>query len=573
MTLSQVLEHINKPNTPDTQKEVGVFLSVSLHTKGVRPQFKSEKGVDIIPKIDFMDDYQQIFDNYLLSRHPREAEVTRNWRLSQYKPFTKTPFLQITDIIKGAIFQDGQYTIQLPNKADEEYIWAKKFDNLNLISFFSDKVLKLMMEDPNGYIVRMPSKPSYETTGAVELDLHYVCIKDVITKPSTGDFIFYTRDRKFIYWINDKVIIRFVKNNQGQWVLENPNGYYAHLLGYIPADILGGQYETDGYFSSFLHKAVPVADEFVSNYSAKQMVDKEASHPYIQQMSVQCNTCQGTGSVQHTCEKTGNLELKKCSSCSGKGQISINPADRFEVKPEDMDKVAVRIINPDISINNYHRDNAKGLMQDILDALHLTLINEAQSGTAKAIDQEKLYQFISGISNHIFDNLIYNTIVDIIRYRNVRANNGIIQPHNYEFTFVKPQQFNIKTAMDLLNEITETQNANLPLFVRRKMINEFVDKRFSSDDVFAKKSKVIALLDPLFAYSIDEISKLQTITPEQIHFSQLLPIILDKIEEKHTQKFILDNNIDTIKEKVMELYEKEPKSVNNSESKNKETQE
>jgi hypothetical protein len=255
------------------------------------------------------------------------------------------------------------------------------------------------------------------------------------------------------------------------------------------------------------------------------------------------------------------LTLESCPSCHGNKYISINPADRFEVKHEDMDKPAVRIINPDVSINRYHKENTDGLMQSILDALNLTMINEAQSGSAKAIDQEKLYQFISGISNHIFDNLIYNTIKDIIRYRNVRVSNGSTLPADYEFTFVKPQQFNIKTAMDLLSEISETQKAGIPLFIRRKMIGEFVDKRFGSDDVMQKKAKFIQLNDPYYAYSIEELKVLQ-VPSDKIEYSNLLPMILDEIEQDYTQNFILSKSIEEIKAKVDDIYAK--KTVNNS---------
>ncbi|KAB1228453.1 DnaJ-like cysteine-rich domain-containing protein [Chryseobacterium viscerum] len=552
-----------------------MFLSISLHTKGVRPKFNLENGGQMFGKDqDFIEDYQYIFDNYLLSRHPREDVKTRNWRLSQYKPFTRDPFLQITDIIKGAIFQDGQYTIQLPNKNDEQYIWSKAFEGFDLIGIFSNKILSLMLEDPNGYLVRIPSKPSYETTGEIQVNLHYVCIKDVIRKPDTGDFIFYSKDRKFIYWINSNVIIRFIKDPQtARWKLENENGYFAHLLGRIPANILGGRYETDGYYSSWLNKAVPIADEYVSNYSAKQMIDKEASHPYIQQMNIECHECDGTGKTQVSCQvdemHPHGFKLDNCSKCKGKKYISINPADRFEVSKDDMDKPAIRIINPDVALNTYHQENTDKLFQKILDALHLTMIREAQSGTAKAIDQEKLYQFISGISNHVFDNLIYNTIKDIIAYRNVRVSNGFTLPSDYEFTFVKPQQFNIKTAMDLLNEINETQTAKLPLFIRRKMIGEFVDKRFSSDDVMQKKAKFITLNDPLFAFSTAELSQMQNVPSDQIQYSQLLPMILDEIENDLGQKYILNSSFEEIKIKVDELFK--VKHVSNSAKKDEGT--
>lgn len=564
MTLAEVLEFLNKPNTPDTKKEVGVFLSVSLHTKGVCPSFKADTKT-VIPD-NHNSDYDEIFNNRLLSRHPREPEVTRNWRLSQYKPFTKEPFGQITDVISGAIFQDGQYTISLPNKDDNDYLLKNHFGNTDLISYFRDVILKSMLEDPNGYLVTMPKKPSYE--GLAEPTLHYVCIKDVIKKPSTGDFIFYSKDRKFIYWITDQAIIRLIQTKDKKWIIEDERGYYAHLFGYIPANILGGRLETDGYYNSFLEKAVPIADEYVSNYSAKQLVDKEASHPYIQQTTLKCTVCEGTGQIQQACEITqttpSGFKLSNCSKCKGAGEISVNPADRFEMPLKDMDKDAVRIINPDVTINQYHSDNCKELRTQILTALNLTMIEQAQSGTAKAIDQEKLYQFISNISNHIFDNLIYSAIVNIIRYRNIQVSGNSVLPTAYVFTLVKPQQFSIKTATDLLFEISETQKSNLPLYIRRKMVEEYVDKRFGSDDLFARKSQIINFLDPLSIYSVLEVTSMiqsNLVSREDFNFSVRLPKILDEIEVENSQKFILESSFEKIGDKVNEIMKKASNSL------------
>src|SRR5688572_33425225 len=76
-----------------------VYHGISLHTTGACPRFKDTvTGRTITPPGYYGPEYQYLFDNYLLSRHPREDEPTRNWRYSQYRPLTKAPFGQVTEI-------------------------------------------------------------------------------------------------------------------------------------------------------------------------------------------------------------------------------------------------------------------------------------------------------------------------------------------------------------------------------------------------------------------------------------------------------------------------------------------
>lgn len=77
-----------------------------------------------------------------------------------------------------------------------------------------------------------------------------------------------------------------------------------------------------------------------------------------------------------------------------------------------------------------------------------------------------------------------------------------------------------------------------------------------------KKSKFIILNDPLFAFSTTELAQMQTVSSEQIQYSQNLPMILDKIEIDLGQNFILNSSFDEIKSKVDELFR--PIPVSNS---------
>lgn len=557
-----VLQYLNgiekSPQQATLRKWMDIFYEVSLHTKGVRPRFKDisiENGGYIIPPRWLGEEYQLIFDRYLMARHPREAEVTRNWRYSQYRPLTKAPFGMLTDILRGAIFQDSQYTLALPDPDDNNYIWNNNFNNKNLISYFQEVILPAMVEDPNGCIVRIPAKPWYEQTASkVEVDILFVNSKNIIFS-GKKDFVF-THDQ-YAYWITDNIIMRYQKVD-GKYELQN-RGYYTTRLGHLPVSIAGGIWNTEGYFDSFYDKAIAAANEFVSSFSAEQMIDKEASHPYITQLEEQCGNCGGTGQETLRDRNSGSPKIAICQKCKGKGTISINPADRITASIDDWEKLkdgGVKITNPDININQYHRDKNNGIMEMILRALNLLNIDAAQSGTAKAIDLEKLHTFISAVSNNIFDNIIYSTICDLIAYRNVKTTSNGVEPYIYDFILIKPTQFQIKTAADLMVELTDSTKNNIPGYIRKKQVTEFVDKRFAGDDIFQKKTLIIAELDDLYVFTAEERLTMRTmgeIETKDLIYSRKLPTILDSLIREKGSQWFLKTNTEAIKQLVDEL--------------------
>src|ERR1044072_7156715 len=85
-----------------------VYYGMSLHIDGACPAFentrKGFRGI-IHPQGYLGEKYQYIFETSLLNRHMREPEATRNFRLSQYRPFTKVPFQRVIHVITGAVFQ------------------------------------------------------------------------------------------------------------------------------------------------------------------------------------------------------------------------------------------------------------------------------------------------------------------------------------------------------------------------------------------------------------------------------------------------------------------------------------
>lgn len=525
-----------------------VYYGMSLHTTGACPRFRElSTGRMIKPAGYYGEEYQYLFDNFLLSRHPREDDATRNWRYSQYRPLTKAPFGQITGVVTGAIFQDSNYTLEVTDEQDSAYIWGNRFGGYDITGYFANVGFRNMIEDPNGVFLRIPAKPFYEQGNEkLEVDITFVNSKDMVWF-STTDIIF--RQGNYAFWVNSHTIWRYTYDAQSKkYYIATPDagGYYAHMLGRLPLTVAGGEWNTQGYYDSFFSKAKAAADDFISAYSAAQLVDKEASHPYIIEASADCTDCMGRGSVQRDCDSCPNgIELAQCPACAGSGQVSRNPGQRMIIPHEDMKNgTPIQIVNPDVNINLHHRDVCRSVMQLITEALHLQRTEEAQSGVAKAIDQERLYKFINTISNALFDKILHDTLRDIIAYRNIDGDNA------NTFRIVKPTQFRIKTSADLFAEYGESSKAGMPVFIRQRMAIDFVDKQYSGDEVMKKKAQLITELDELSVLNTAEITDLRAvgaITIADITYSRKLPLMIDELIQERGRHWWLHTPLKDIK--------------------------
>lgn len=562
MNIKEVLALLNKDiklpanMSEQLQRWRDVYYGMSLHTTGACPRFAElSTGRMVKPAGYYGEAYQYLFDNFLLTRHPREDDATRNWRYSQYRPMTKAPFGQITGVVTGAIFQDSNYTLEVSDENDSNYIWSNRFGGYNITGYFANVGFRNMIEDPNGVFLRMPAQPYYEQQGdKIEVDIWFVNTKDMLWLDG-GNLIFTKGD--YAYWVNTQTIWRFAYDAQQRkyYIAKaDKDGYYAHLLNRLPITIAGGEWNTQGYYDSYFSKAKAAADDFISAYSAAQLVDKEASHPYIVEASADCPDCDGHGQVQRDCDTcpTG-VELARCPGCNGSGQVSRNPGQHIIIPHEQMkDGTPIQIVNPDVQINTHHREVCAQVMNLIIEALHLQKTDEAQSGIAKAIDQERLYKFISAISNAMFDKVIADTLRDIIAYRNIEGDTP------YAYRIIKPTQFRIKTSADLLEEYNAGTQAGMPAFIRQRMALDFVDKQYSGDDVMKKKAQLITELDSLSILSTAEILDLRTagaISESQLHYSRQLPQLIDELIRDKGEHWLLNATTQQVKDLLPDAEE------------------
>lgn len=584
LSIAQLNQLVNGPDFSNKEKwdqsiikRRDVYYGMSLHIDGACPAWDVMRNPRLgwIPENItqkrpllgwFGIEYHLIFDNILFNRYPNEPERTRQWRFSAYKPFQKAYFAKCDQMVTGAIFQDSGYRVEVVDKDDNEYIWGNNFEKKNLIQFYAAR-FKTIVADPNGYFLVIPKESAERTTtDRIEPEIWFV--KSSELRYISEDEIAFERDG--LRWVVNKFgYFRWRKAQETeQWFLVEGNGYYGHMLGYIPMFVAGGVWNDQGFYESWLHAGKAIADDYVIIKSDEAMCAKQASHPWIIEADAECPHCHG-GDVQycHTCHKRGELcecdegmshmTLAKCDACGGTGHISNNPGDRMTAPKEDMKLDLVKVVNIPVDANEMHAKRAERAELNLQKALHLNYIDQAQSAVSKNKDFETRYQFIDGINNDYFDRLIPNSIDAITALRNITVKNGVISPTPGDKIIVKPSQFQIKTTTDLLEEMKSGKDSGIPTYQLNALTEDYVDKQFGGNAVLKRKTSLINQMDILAGKSSADVSVAVLngfATQRDGQFSLALPLILDALVRENGNEWFLSKKYEVIEAAVQVMF-------------------
>lgn len=591
LTLPDLTKLVNDENRKihdDVLKSRDVYYGMSLHIDGACPMWTSLRDnrlgwiqgnfIETRPILGWFGvEYHKIFDVVLFNRYPNEKEVTRQWRFSQYKPFQKAFFGKAISMVTGAIFQDSGYSVTVEDREDNEYIWGKNFRSgeygkTNLINYFAGQ-FKAIASDPNGYFCIVPKEPAAQTTTQrIEPGVWFINSKDIIFR-SEHEVVF--KREEYIWAVNEFGYFRWVKNEASKkWELVEPEGYYPHMLGYIPAIIAGGVWSSQGFYDSWLNDGKAIADDYVIIKSDEAMCAKQASHPFIIEASEDCPECEN-GKIQwcNTCNHSGDscncsdsaeLFLRSCDGCHGTGYISHNPGDRLIAPKEDMERALIQVVNVPVDANEMHAKRAERAELNLQKSLHLNYIDEAQSGTAKDKDMETRYQFILAISNDFFDRIIPTAIEIITSLRNITVSDGTIKPTPVNVQIVKPTQFQIKTSFDLLEELKAGKESGIPEYQKGALLEDYVDKQFGGNEALKRKTNLINQLDKLANKSVADISIMvlnNAATNRDWQYSVAIPIIIDAIIRDWGSERFLGAQFDLVKEEIQRIFDAEVPEV------------
>ena len=447
----------------------------------------------------------------LTDRRPNEDPDVQKYRLMIYEPITKGAINKAIDRLYR-LFINANFSIQVSEEL-KNYLGQRKFNNQYFYSYIQKYVVRRMIEDPNGYLVWLPYGEGL-TNPSVQVDVSPYIVSSEYIKYLEEDTITWLDDEdKSLVSENGRSVrkgdIYYTLNEVGfykhtQYGSKSDKKFelteiYRHEIGSVPAIVLGGDLTDDDYYESYFSPFVPFANEAIRQYSDWQGVMTTSAFPYREEIAENCDApgCRG-GAIWNEEEN----EHYPCRICKGTGRVlTRSPYGVFMREKNSSaldgnalsDQPMIRFISPNVDVIKYSGDAWQILLQKAEEALHLNWIDEAQSGTAKQIDREDGYMSLTKISNNVFDEIIYKSLLFIEQYRNVvNAMDPLI---------IKPVSFSTKTEIDLLNEINMLSDKNAPMAFLVETTKDLAKKRFSNNSSISRIVEVLVSYDPIYNLS------------------------------------------------------------------------
>lgn len=518
------------------------------------------------------------------SRRPFEDEGIRTYRKDNYEPITTSLFTRAIDNLQR-ILSGAQVGITVSNSL-EEYINRSDFEGLPFRAFINRRVVRRMIEDPNGVLLWWPKGKGVKV-GNEKVDVSPILVLSTQIKHFTPDvFTFLSREKSEVLvqvegrWkkqYDGKVYYiatteAFYKYEQFGRISDNKfelKPHYTHELGRLPLVVLGGEeaedIKKDGasviYYKSYFQSAVAFANEAVRQFSDHQGILVTSAFPIkeIEQEPCPNKSC-SSGFVKHVVHKGENdeVEERRCGVCGGAGYIvPMSPYGVLSRKKsgallgdkETRDVPMMRYISPDVDIVKYSGDHWDSLLQKAEKALNLLFIDEAQSGKAKEIDREDKVSTLDKIGANVYQNIVLNSlqIIDSLR--------EILPERRQTISISLPATFKTKSEKELIEEIEGLRLAKAPSFLVAQASKDYFRKRYSGDRTMLRAMNFLSIYDPLFYLSQDEKDKLlasATINEEQHGRSLYAFAAITSIAQELGQAF-LDAKDEELRKKADEF--------------------
>jgi hypothetical protein len=453
-------------------------------------------------------------EGILNARRPNEDPDVQRYRLMIYEPITKGSMNRAIDKL-FRIFQNANFSISVSDELNE-YLNTRKFDGQFFYSYIQKFVVRRMIEDPNGFLIWIPSGEGL-IDPSVKVDVSPLLVMSEHIKVLETNLICWNAPDENVevmsngkksntglvyYTLTDSGFFRSYQVGTGQNTRFETELVYLHNIGQVPAIILGGDLTDEDFFESYFSAFVPFANEAIRQYSDWTAVMTTSAFPYREEIA---ETCSAKGCRDGIVFNHENDEHERCGTCKGTGRvISRSPFGVYIREKGDgvlsdnssSGEAMLKFISPPVDIIQYSGDAWQILLKKAEEGLHLNVINEAQSGTAKEIDREDSFSQLTKISNNIFDEIIFKSLMFIENYRNVT------EPK--EPVIVKPISFSMKTEEDLISEITKLTDKNAPVAFLVESTKDLAKKRFSGNKAVTRMVEVLVSYDPLFNLSVKD---------------------------------------------------------------------
>jgi hypothetical protein len=529
-----------------------------------------------------------IYPAHLLSvRAPNQTDAQAEYIRANYKPTTLSVFEDFKATISRA-FADQNWSIRYSPELEpifgedtfQRYVnqEIERFGSLE--AFVKTMLPTLKLIDPNGIIAIEPNDvDTYENEDGEEIISNelinpmpeYYSCKSIVGQ-KYGDYYMvitddYSKVRNgskeektgIVLEIYDTMNIWKVYQigKKSDYTFSEPELYYSHNLGYVPAQKLQGMPQLiagEINFQSPFITAVPLLDQVILDESYLQISKATSAFPFMVALG---EICEFTDREGNKCQDGQifdpiNGGYRTCSSCNGSGVKSrFSPTGMLLIKPKTalsegdsaLSGEYLKFVSPPMDTLNFLRTEIEQQMAKARRILHLPssdesgTIGEASTATGSLNKLRALYAFIKPISDQLF-NLYEFCLVTMGRMRYGENFGGV--------NLVYPTSFDISTPSDYLAVISEGVKAGVPPSITFSNVYNYIKAIHYTDEETSAVYDLILNADELLLMSSADIAlRVANGTIEKyqdvIHHSApqlIMELIRNHIPTEGAQRFI-----------------------------------
>lgn len=527
--------------------------------------------------------YGKTPDKLLDMVRPREDPEVKKYRKQAYQPTTKATAEKALSMV-SKIFNPTLSSIQWKNQTKsgkELESYTKEYYPFynSVVTFMQQTALKKMLADPNGVMCVKPYKkvlidserpqPVAFIYGSSAVwyfdeDMFLILKKMQMDRKGVKTFYFEYFDKEFIRELEVRKI--------SPKVIEVTEDYtFRHLCNDMPIWHLRGvpHAKDDGtvYYRSFFDAALPFWNQSIIHESDLLGAYINHMHPIRAELAEECDYIDDK---RHKC-KAGFLydeagTQSVCPSCKGTGHKSVKgPYGVYMYNREKLSTdggaglTPVEYITVPTEPTKMLEERVDKLLEKGLYALNMDVLNkigENQSGVAKVIDRDELYDFLYRIGVVMFDIHLAN-VYDYTNSQMFGVSDAGKSLEKNLPEILKPVKFDISSALEIMEEmkVAKDSGAN-PQYIREKQ-KQVNAKEFASAPDIKQRLDLELDLDPCPELDVDNITLLVDkgqISKENAYIHNNIERLIDRaLEEK--------NNFQNMKKseqlKILQEYAKE----------------
>jgi hypothetical protein len=529
-----------------------------------------------------------IYPAHLLSvRAPNQTDAQAEYIRANYKPTTLSVFEDFKATISRA-FADQNWSIRYSPELEpifgedtfQRYVnqEIERFGSLE--AFVKTMLPTLKLIDPNGIIAIEPNDvDTFENEDGEEIISNelirpmpeYYSCKSIVGQKYGEYYMVITDDKSevrngskeeksgIVLEIYDTMNIWKVYQigKKSDYTFSEPELYYSHNLGYVPAQKLQGMPQLIGgeiNFQSPFITAVPLLDQVILDESYLQISKATSAFPFMVALG---EICEFTDREGNKCQDGQifdpiNGGYRTCSSCNGSGVKSrFSPTGMLLIKPKTalsegdsaLSGEYLKFVSPPMDTLNFLRTEIEQQMAKARRILHLPssdetgTIGEASTATGSLNKLRALYAFIKPISDQLF-NLYEFCLVTMGKMRYGENFGGV--------NLVYPTSFDISTPSDYLAVISEGVKAGVPPSITFSNVYNYIKAIHYTDEETSAVYDLILNADELLLMSSADIAlRVANGTIEKyqdvIHHSApqlIMELIRNHIPTEDAQRFI-----------------------------------